>query len=84
MEDRKWKLGVDMIGSDNLLDSISIDDVVLAVHCNAKSIDRKAVMHEFIQICQQRLDDAAFILKNNIDEIIEQAKKGRGEYDKSC
>lgn len=34
MEERKWILGDDLAACDNLLDGITFDDVILAVHCN--------------------------------------------------
>lgn len=32
----KWKLGDDLISSDSLLDGITFDDVILAVHHNCR------------------------------------------------
>ena len=32
--DQNWKLGDDMVVSDNLLDGITFEDLILTVHCN--------------------------------------------------
>lgn len=46
MEERKWILGDDLAACDNLLDGITFEDVILAVHCNCRVIsrDRKSVV----------------------------------------
>lgn len=41
MEERKWILGDDLAACDNLLDGITFDDVILAVHCNCRVISRR-------------------------------------------
>ena len=34
MPEREWKLGEDLVTSDSLLDGLTFDDLILAVHCN--------------------------------------------------
>ena len=43
MEERKWVLGDDLAACDNLLDGITFEDVILAVHCNCHVISRETV-----------------------------------------
>lgn len=76
--DRKWKLGEDLVVSDNLLDPVTFDDLVLALHCNEKVIDKAAIARVIRKIMEQRLEDMKFLLKNNTEEIIAEAMKGRG------
>ena len=39
----KWRLGEDMVTSDNILDSVTFDDLILAVHCNCKVVSKATV-----------------------------------------
>ena len=57
MEERKWILGDDLAACDNLLDGITFDDVILAVHCNCRVISRETVTKQFFEILEQRLLD---------------------------
>lgn len=79
--ERNWKLGNDLLPCDNILDGITFEDVILAVHCNCQEITRDAVLWEARMIAEQRMQDYKYILANNIDEIISRAKEGRGEYE---
>lgn len=47
MEERKWVLGDDLAACDNLLDGITFEDVILAVHCNCHVISRETVTKQF-------------------------------------
>ncbi|MBO5969200.1 MAG: hypothetical protein J6S14_11965 [Clostridia bacterium] len=76
--DRAWKLGTDMISSDNVLDGFTFDDIILAVRCNCSKIDRKAVMNTAREILESRMEDYRYILMNNLDEIIAEVKKQKG------
>lgn len=77
MEERKWILGDDLAASDNLLDGITFDDVILTVHCNCRVISRETVTEQFFEILEQRLLDTNELLNRNIDKIAEEARKGR-------
>lgn len=75
--ENKWRLGDDLVEEDNLLDQVSFHDVILAVHCNCKVIDRAAVKKTVKEIMEQRMEDMEFLLERNMDEIIKAAKRGR-------
>lgn len=77
MEERKWILGDDLAACDNLLDGITFEDVILAVHCNYRIISRETVTKQFFEILEQRLLDMNELLNRNIDKIAEEARKGR-------
>lgn len=77
MEERKWILGDDLAACDNLLDGITFEDVILAVHCNCRVISRETVTKQFFEILEQRLLDMNELLNRNIDKIAEEAQKGR-------
>ena len=81
MEERKWILGDDLAACDNLLDGITFDDVILAVHCNCRVISRETVTKQFFEILEQRLLDMNELLNRNIDKIAEEARKGREGYE---
>ena len=77
MPDRAWNLGEDLNAGDSLLDGLTFEDLILAVHCNCRKIDRKAVTDTFKEIIEGRMQDADFLLENNMEAIIEEARKGR-------
>lgn len=79
MAERKWKLGEDMFQEDDILDPITMYDVILAVKCNCKDINYAEVMATYREILEQRLEDASFIILNNLEEIAEAARKMKGE-----
>lgn len=79
--ERKWKLGDDLDRYDDLLYGITFDDLILAVHCNCRKITPEAVLREAIEILDIRMQDYRFLLENNLDAIIEEAKKGRAQYE---
>lgn len=75
--ERNWKLCDDMVVSDNLLDGITFEDLILTVHCNCPQITERAVMKELKEILAIHMQDMEFLLENNIDKIIEMASKNR-------
>ena len=75
--DRQWKLGEDMHETDNILDGITFDDVILALHSGERVIDEKAVRRVVKEILEIQMQDFEYILNNNINEIIARAKRGR-------
>lgn len=79
--ERKWKLGDDLDRYDDLLYGITFDDLILAVHCNCRKITPEAVLREAREILDIRMQDYRFLLENNLDAIIEEAKKGRALYE---
>lgn len=77
MVERKWRLGEDLVTSDNLLDGVAFDDLILAVHCNCRVITPEAVRAELEEILESRKQDMMFLLENNMDAIMAEAGKGR-------
>ena len=75
--DREWKLRVDLSTCDNLLDGITFDDLILAVHCNCREINRMAVHQQLSEILAQRRQDLVHLLERNIETIMAEARKGR-------
>lgn len=75
--DREWRLGVDLSACDNLLDGITFDDLILAVHCNCRDINRMAVHQQLSEILVQRRQDMVHLLEQNIETIMAEARKGR-------
>lgn len=66
----RWKLSKDMISSDTILDSVTFDDLILALKCNCEHITPDAVIVQATEIINQRLEDVKYLIENNIDEII--------------
>ena len=77
MPESKFELGVDLITSDSLLDGVTFDDLILAVHCNCQTITRAAVHTELNRILATRKQDMNYLLEKNMDAIIAEAMKGR-------
>jgi hypothetical protein len=77
MPEKQWKLNEDMHKSDCIFDPITFEDIILALHCNEKELDRKAILKVAKEILDGRLEDFYFLLINNNDEIIAEAAKGR-------
>ena len=76
-EEKRWELGEDLDRYDNLLDSISFDELIVTVHCNCREITQEAVEKELSRILEIRMQDMKYLLEKNIEEIITEAKKGR-------
>ncbi len=75
--DTQWTLGEDVHPNDNILDPITFEQIILALHCNEKEINHKAVMKVAREILNSRLQDFYFLLGRNEEEIITEAMKGR-------
>ena len=75
--EREWKLGKDLYPEDNILDGITFDDLILAVH-QCRVVNRATVHAELNQILSQRRQDMMFLLKN-MDTIIQKALEGRDQ-----
>ena len=72
--DRQWKLGVNHCKHDNLLDGFTFDDVITALQCNEPVIDEAAVRRTVKNMLELRMQDLEFLLKNNMKQIIKEAK----------
>lgn len=75
--ERNWRLGDDLHQQDCILDPITFDDLILAVHHNCPKITPQAVNETLREIIDQRLTDTVFLLKKNTDEIMRRAAEGR-------
>lgn len=75
--DRQWKLSEDMHKSDTILDPITFEQVIDALHCGEQTLDRKAILRVAKEMLDSRLEDFYFLLINNENEIIAEAAKGR-------
>lgn len=77
MAERIWRLGEDLVSSDNLLDGVTLDDLILAVHCNCRAITPAAVRSELKEMLKSRKQDMMCLLEKNMDAIMAEARKGR-------
>ena len=77
MIERQWKLNEDMHKSDCIFDPITFEDIILAAHCNEKILNENAIKRVAREILESRLQDFEYLIDNNINEIIAEAKKGR-------
>lgn len=77
MIEKQWKLNEDMHPQDCILDSVTFQQVIDALHCNERVINENAVWGVVREIMDSRLEDLQYLIENNINEIIAEAKKGR-------
>lgn len=75
--DRSYKLGDDLHETDNILDAITFDEILMTINCNVQNINRKTVLKEIDEILEIRLQDYRDLLAINIDEIVKRAKQRR-------
>ena len=75
--EQKWRLGEDLSIKDNMLDGITFEDIILAVHCNCREITPEAIRKEVLDFVELRLDDMKCLMEKNLDVIAEEAMKGR-------
>ena len=75
--ERQWKLGEDMHKNDNIFDPITFEQVITALHCNERIIDEHAVRKVVRDMMASRMQDFHYLITNNMQEIIAEAKKGR-------
>ncbi len=76
--EEKWRLGEDLSIKDNMLDGITFEDIILAVHCNCREITPEAIRKEVLDFVELRLDDMKCLMEKNLDVIAAEAMKGRG------
>ena len=77
MEDRKWKLNEDIHPDDCILDPVTFQQVIDAVHYNERVINGSTVHRVAREIVESRLQDFMYLIENNMNEIIAEAKRGR-------
>ena len=74
--DRNWRLGDDLIPSDNILDGLTFDDLILSAH-HTSVVNPKTVRENLKDMLEGRMEDMWFLVENNMDIIIEAALEGR-------
>ena len=62
---------------DSILDGITIDDVITAVLSNEKVINEQTVTKVFNEILETQLQDAKFMLKKHMQDIIKEVKSNK-------
>lgn len=81
MTERAWKLGEDLYPEDNILDGIDFRELLTTVRCNCREITPEAVSREFWNIVSIHMEDAAFLLERNLEEIVKIIRKERANDD---
>lgn len=77
MTEKQWKLGEDLHQTDYILDAITFEHIITALHCGERVLNYDAVERVVKDILDSRMEDFKYLLMNNIDEIIAEAAKGR-------
>lgn len=63
----------------NILDGYSTNDLLLEVSCNLREINEETVMEQFEKTLASNLESAREVMKWNLKQIVEHAKKERNE-----
>ena len=74
--EREWRVGKDLFPEDNLLDGLTFNDLIMAVH-QCRTVSRASVHATLNEIMSQRRQDMMYLLEKNMDIIIEKALEGR-------
>lgn len=77
MIERQWKLGDDMHRDDAIFDEITFRHIIDALHCNERVVNENAVWGVVREMLDSRMQDFEYLIKNNMNEIIAEAMKGR-------
>ena len=73
-KEKAWRLGDDLRTYDSLLDGLTFDDLILAVHCGVKKdeiTEEKVWNVLYRELLNSRMADMSFLLRKNMDKIIE-------------
>ena len=62
---------------DSILDGITIEDVITATLHNEQVINERTVTKVFNEILETQLEDARFMLKKHMQDIINEVKANR-------
>jgi len=71
--ERRYKLGVDLIDKDSLLDGFTFEDIIDVLRCNEPVIDEAVVRRVVNDMLKENTINMREILKNNVMEIIKRA-----------
>ena len=73
--ERKYKLGVDLIDKDSLLDGFTFEDIIDVLHCNEPVVNEAVVRRVINDMLKENTRNMREILNNNVMEIIKRATK---------
>ena len=77
MEEKHWRLGDDLSTYESILDGVTFDDLILAVHCGVKKneITPDTVRHVLRkEILESRMQDMWFLVEKNMGKIIKYSR----------
>jgi len=73
--ERKYKLGVDLIDKDSLLDGFTFEDVIDVLRCNEPVINEAVVRRVVNDLLKENAVNMHEILNSNVMEIIKRSTK---------
>ena len=62
-----------------LIDPLDFQTLLLELHCNCPELDEKAVLKQFEEDLQSRIEEARLVIADNLQGILNKAKKNRKE-----
>ena len=63
--------------SQNIIDSLSFDTLLLEIQCNIKNINEKTITEQFETDLQNKIESAREVFKSNLKNILKEAQKER-------
>lgn len=60
-----------------IIDSLDFETLLLELHCNCRTIDEESVMKQFTEDLESRLEDARWMMQENMQSIIKKAKRNQ-------
>ena len=65
--------------SQNIIDPLSFDCLIMEVYCNCKEVNKETVMAQFEEDLKSRIHSAREVIKNNLENLVKQIKEEREE-----
>ena len=65
---------------DDVLDGITYEQLIVSLHAGEPVIDEKAVKRVFEYMLDNHIEDARYMLKKHMKDIIKEARIGRESY----
>ena len=62
-----------------IIDPLCFDTLLLELHCNCPELDEAAVIKQFEEDLDSRIEEARLVLSDNLQGILNKAKKNRKE-----
>jgi hypothetical protein len=63
--------------SQNILDPLNFDTLLLEISCNLRDINKETIKKQFLTTLESKINSAKEVFKNNLDNILAEALEYR-------